>query len=92
MPTSDVFAYEMRPFAMAEAELVASWAATPEDLWSVAGSQDFPLTGDQVAAWTFEADYVFTLRRDGDLVAYGEIMEDVVENDVEVQHLLSSCA
>lgn len=88
MPTSDVFVWEMRPFALVEAELVASWAATPEDVWAVAASEEFPLGADQIAAWTFEADYVFTLRRSGDLVAYGEIVEDVVENDVEIQHLL----
>lgn len=85
---SDVFSYEMRVFALQESELVASWAATPDDLWSMAASNDFPLTADQVAAWTYEADYAFTLRRNGDLVAYGEIVEDVVESDVEIQHLL----
>lgn len=88
MPMPEVSAWELRPFAMVEAERVAGWAATPEDVWNVAASEEFPLTADQVAAWTWEADYVFTLRRDGDLVAYGEIVEDVVENDVEIQHLL----
>ncbi len=46
------------------------------------------MSADQVAAWTYEADYAFTLRRHGDLAAYAEIVEDVVENDVEIQHLL----
>ena len=80
--------FEMRPFAMPEAELVASWAATPDDVWAVSASREFPLTADQVAAWTYEVDYAFTLRRHGDLVAYAEIVEDVVESDVEIQHLL----
>lgn len=79
--------YEMRPFAMPEAERVASWAKTPEDVLHVTGAHG-PLTADDVAAWTYEADYCFTLRWNGDLVAYGEIVEDVVENDVEIQHLL----
>jgi len=81
-------AFELRPFTLSEAEWVAGWAATPDDLRHVAASDDFPLTADQVAAWTYETDYVFTLRRAGDLVAYGEIVEDVVEGDVEIQHLL----
>jgi ribosomal protein S18 acetylase RimI-like enzyme len=79
--------YEMRPFTPPEAETVAGWAASPEDAWAVSGASE-PLTGDQVAAWTYETDYAFTLRRDGDLVAYGEVLEDVVEGDVEIQHLL----
>ncbi len=83
MPT-----FELRPFTLSEAEWVAGWAATPEDLRGAAASEDFPLTADQVAAWTYEADFVFTLRREGDLVAYGEIVEDAVEGDVEIQHLL----
>lgn len=80
--------FELRPFTLAEAEWVAGWAASSEDLRAAAASDDFPLTADQVAAWTYEADFVFTLRREGDLVAYGEIVEDVVEGDVEIQHLL----
>ena len=80
--------YEMRPFRTAEAEMIAHWAATPQDLWTLDASRDFPLTADQVAAWTFEAHFAFTLRREGDLVAYGEILEDEVEQDVEIQHLL----
>lgn len=80
--------FELRPFALAESETVAAWAASPQDVRGVSGDGDFPLTADQVAAWTYEADYAFTLRRDGDLVAYGEVVEDLVEQDVEVQHLL----
>lgn len=83
MPT-----FEMRPLAMPEAELIASWAATPEDARALSASDEFPLTADQVAAWTYEADFAFTLRRDGDLAAYAEIVEDTVEQDVEIQHLL----
>lgn len=83
MPT-----FEMRPFALPESEQIARWAATPDEARAVTASEDFPLTADQVAAWTYEADFAFTLRRDGDLAAYGEIVEDVVEQDVEIQHLL----
>ena len=83
MPT-----FELRPFTLPEAEWVAGWAATPAELREMAATDDFPLSADQVAAWTYEADFVFTLRREGDLVAYGEIVEDAVEGDVEIQHLL----
>ena len=83
MPT-----FELRPFTLPEAEWVAGWASTPAELREMAATDDFPLSADQVAAWTYEADFVFTLRREGDLVAYGEIVEDAVEGDVEIQHLL----
>ncbi len=79
--------YELRPFAVAEAEMVASWAATAAARQDLDGETS-PLTADDVAFWTMEANWAFTLRRDGDLVAYGEILEDEVENDVELQHLL----
>jgi GNAT superfamily N-acetyltransferase len=79
--------FELRPFALPEAETVAAWAESPQDVLALSGAGD-PLTAGQVAAWTYEADYAFTLRRDGDLVAYGEVVEDVVEQDVEIQHLL----
>lgn len=80
--------FEMRPFAVAESEMIAHWATTQEDAWRVAGIEGGPLTADQVATWTMETNFAFTLRRDGDLVAYGEILEDEVEGDVEIQHLL----
>lgn len=81
--------FELRPLALPEAETVAAWAATPEDARFLMGSDDsFPLTADDVAAWTYECDYALTLRRGGDLAAYAEIVEDVVEQDVEIQHLL----
>ncbi len=80
--------FEMRPFVAAEAEMIAHWAATPEDLWRLTGTYEFPLTAAQIVAWNYEASYTFTLRREGDLVAYGEIIEDEVDNDVEIQHLI----
>lgn len=80
--------FELRPFATQESETIAHWAATIEEVWQVTGTHDFPLTGATVTGWTREADHAFTLRRDGDLVAYGEIVEDEVEGDIEVQHLL----
>ncbi|MBV9850928.1 MAG: GNAT family N-acetyltransferase [Armatimonadetes bacterium] len=79
--------YELRPFALAEAETVASWAASLDDRRDLDGSSQ-PLTADDVAVWTMETNWAFTLRRDGDLVAYGEVVEDEVENDVEIQHIL----
>ena len=87
MPTSEA-RFELRPFAMPEAETIAAWAATAADVRFLTASDSFPLTTDDVAAWTYEADYALTLRRDGDLAAYAEIVEDLVEQDVEIQHLL----
>ncbi len=80
--------YEMRPLALPEAETVAAWAQDAADVRFLTGADDFPLTAGDVAAWTYECDYALTLRRDGDLAAYAEIVEDVVEQDVEIQHLL----
>ncbi len=87
MPTSES-AYELRPFAMPEAETVASWASDAAEVRFLTGADDFPLTPGDVAAWTYECDYALTLRRDGDLAAYAEIVDDVVEQDIEIQHLL----
>ena len=81
-------AYELRPLALPEAHTVAAWVQAPEDVRFLTGSDDFPLTADDVAAWTYECDYALTLRREGDLAAYAEVVEDVVEQDVEIQHLL----
>ena len=73
---------------MPEAEIIAGWAADADEVRFLTGSDDFPLTPGDVAAWTYEADYALTLRREGDLAAYAEIVEDVVEQDIEIQHLL----
>lgn len=80
--------FELRPFALPEAETIAHWAPTAEDAWHVAGLEQTEVTASTVAAWTMETNFAFTLRHDGDLVAYGEILEDEVEGDVEIQHLL----
>ncbi|MEO7719916.1 MAG: GNAT family N-acetyltransferase [Capsulimonas sp.] len=80
--------FELRPFDLAEAETVAHWVLTSEEYWKLTGAQGFPLTADQVAAWIYETNFAFTLRRDGDIVAYGDIIEDEVEGDVEIQHLI----
>ena len=80
--------FELRPFAVPEAETIAHWAPTAEDVWHLGGLEQTEMTASQVAAWTMETTFAFTLRRDGDLVAYGEVLEDEVEGDVEIQHLL----
>ena len=80
--------FELRPLALPEAETVAGWAQDADDARFLTGADDFPLTANDVAAWTYECDYALTLRRGGDLAAYAEIVEDVVEQDVEIQHLL----
>ncbi len=82
------FVYEIRPFNAVEAHTIAHWAQTQEDLWSLTGQPETPLTADLVAAWPMEANFAFTLRYYGDLVAYGEIVEDEVEGDAEIQHLI----
>ena len=87
MPTFEN-AYELRPLAMPEAETIAGWASSVDEVRFLTGEDDFPLTPGDVAAWTYEADYALTLRRDGDLAAYAEIVDDVVEQDIEIQHLL----
>ena len=79
--------YELRPYGPAVAATVASWAASPEDRQELGGDPD-ALTADDVDLWTLEANWSFTLLRDGMLVAYGDIIEDEVEGDVELQHLL----
>lgn len=87
MPTLEPV-IELRPFALPEAEIIAGWASDAHEARFLTGADDFPLTAGDLAAWTYEADYALTLRRGGDLVAYAEIVEDVVEQDIEIQHLL----
>jgi ribosomal protein S18 acetylase RimI-like enzyme len=87
MPMSES-TFELRPFAMPEAETIAGWATDAHEVRFLTGTDDFPLMPGDVAAWTYEADYALTLRRGGDLAAYAEIVEDVVEQDIEIQHLL----
>lgn len=93
MPTPDPLqpvpgTFELRPFAAPEAERIAGWAATPEDVWHAAAVLQFPLAASDVTRWTMETNFAFTLRVEGDLAAYAEIVEDEVEGDVEIQHLL----
>lgn len=80
--------FEIRPFNPAEAETIAHWAVDMEDAWRLTGERGEPLTADRVVAWSWETNYSFTLRYRGDLVAYAEVLEDEVDNDVEIQHLL----
>ncbi len=87
MPASET-AFDLRPFALPEAEIVAGWASDAHEVRFLTGGDDFPLTPGDVAAWTYEADYALTLRRQGDLAAYAEVVEDTVEQDIEIQHLL----
>ncbi len=79
--------FEMRPFTLAEAGQIARWAQRAEDAWQVAGARE-PLTAADVTRWTLETNYALTLLLDGDPVAYAEIVEDDVEGDAEIQHLL----
>jgi len=68
--------------------MIAHWVEDPEDVWRLTGARDLVVNTDKVVSWTWEANYTFTLRSHGDLVAYGEIVEDEVDNDVEIQHLV----
>lgn len=82
------FVYELRPFQQVEAAMVAHWASEPDDLWNLTGQRDIPLTRDQVEAWPLESNFALTLRYLGDLVAFAEIVEDEVEGDAEIVHLV----
>jgi|HubBroStandDraft_2_1064218.scaffolds.fasta_scaffold950934_1 ribosomal protein S18 acetylase RimI-like enzyme len=80
--------YEIRAFNMVDAETVAHWASTEIDVWRLTGESSSRLDPETVVAWSWETHFSFTLRYDGDLVAYAEVLEDDVDNDVEIQHLL----
>ena len=54
---SDLLEYELRPLGLPECELVAAWAASPEEGQVLGVGDEFPLTADTVAAWTYEVDY-----------------------------------
>jgi len=82
------FVYEIRPFHQGEADSIAHWIQSEDDLWCLTGQRDKSVTALDVAAWPMEANFAFTLRYYGDLIAYGEIVEDDVEGDAEIQRLL----
>lgn len=82
--------FELRPFDLEDSTEVASWASSAEDAWIMNSSIDYPLQPDTVTSWRLESDYAFILCLDGDMVAYGDIVEDVVEGDVEIQRILVS--
>ena len=80
--------YQIRPFELNDAFTVSQWASTAEDTEALDTEIEFPLTPAQVAAWFYQTSDAFILTKGDVPVAYGEVLEDEVENDVEIQHLI----
>ena len=77
------------PFTEDAAELVASWATTPDDARFWVSATVSPVSAETVAAWG-RADDVLPrmLVVDGRPVAYGELWIDDEEREVELARLI----
>ncbi len=83
MPT-----YELMPFRLDDAALVADWFLDADDVAQVTGERQFPVEPDDVVVWSYEATRAYLLTEDDFPVAYGEIVEDDAEGDVEIARLV----
>jgi predicted GNAT family N-acyltransferase len=83
MPT-----YELTPFRLDDAALVADWFLDADDVAQVTGERRFPIDADDLVVWSYEATRAYLLTEDDFPVAYGEIVEDDAEGDVEIGRLI----
>ena len=82
--------FQLRPFNLEDTETVAEWVNSPEDAYALDPTSFYPLSPDTVKGWRVESasDYAFILCLDGDMVAYGDIIEDEADKDIEIQRIL----
>ncbi len=82
--------FQLRPFNLEDSHIVASWVISPEDAYAVDTASFYPMSPETVSGWRVESasDYAFILCLDGDMVAYGDIIEDEADKDIEIQRIL----
>ena len=82
--------FQLRPFNLEDSPIVADWVSSPDDAYAVDSTSFYPLSADTVQGWRVESasDYAFILCLDGDMVAYGDIIEDEADKDIEIQRIL----
>ena len=82
--------FQLRPFNLEDSSIVATWVSSPEDAYALDPASFYPTSAETVNSWRVEsaADYAFILCLDGDMVAYGDIIEDDADKDIEIQRIL----
>ncbi|RJP36947.1 MAG: N-acetyltransferase [Phycisphaerales bacterium] len=67
--------FQIAPFRPEDAETIASWVTTPEELLWLAPATPPPLTAEKVRGWALPnvAAYAMTESATGDLVGYAEL-------------------
>ena len=82
--------FQLRPFNLEDSQIVATWVSSPEDAYAVDSESFYPVSPETVNEWRVESgsDYAFILCLDGDMVAYGDILEDEAAKDIEIQRIL----
>jgi ribosomal protein S18 acetylase RimI-like enzyme len=82
--------FQLRPFNLEDSSIVAAWVSSPEDAYALDPESLYPMSSEVVDQWRVESgsDYAFILCLDGEMVAYGDIIEDDAEKDIEIQRIL----
>ncbi|MDR3707977.1 MAG: hypothetical protein P4L33_06735 [Capsulimonadaceae bacterium] len=80
--------YQLVPFHIFEARLVASWLLDADDTARFTGERRYPVEPGEVAMWAQEASSAHLLLVDGEAAAYGEIIEDDADGDIEIGRLV----
>jgi ribosomal protein S18 acetylase RimI-like enzyme len=80
----------LSPFADEQAAEIASWPRSgfEAQAWAGRGTR-FPVEPDQFGRWHDDPDvHAFIAKRDGDLLAYGEVWVDRAEQEVELARII----
>ncbi len=80
----------LQPFAADQIAEIASWLLSAKEASAWAGRDTpFPLTPDQFRRWHDDPDvYPFIACDDGNLIAYGEIWVDTMEQEIELARII----
>jgi GNAT superfamily N-acetyltransferase len=77
------------PFHADAAELVTSWATTPEEVAAWCSRTEAPVPPELVVGWSRKDGVrAYLLHEAGQPVAYGELWIDDNENEVELAHIV----
>jgi ribosomal protein S18 acetylase RimI-like enzyme len=79
----------LRPFTVDAAEIVSSWATTPDEVAFWCSMTEAPVPPDVIAGWSRQSDVRSYLLCDADgPVAYGELWIDDEEREVELARII----
>ncbi|HEY3330637.1 MAG TPA: GNAT family N-acetyltransferase [Capsulimonadaceae bacterium] len=80
--------YELIPFRLDDAALVADWLLDADDVAQVTGERRFPVDPSDIVVWSYEASRAYLLIEGEVPVAYGELVEDEADGDIEIGHVV----